>query len=163
MYSGHARLSISVSVCLSLAAFQYYCMDPDVTWGIGMGCLLVVHWWADLQSVHGFRCYDNITLNAKCQRVLLLAVCLVCHCIKILKCASHNSVLCSTIPRRCPVAAGRKLDCVTAHIRIQHEHSCFMERASMVVVTQEKTIVGHLKFFWLLTWHAMRCKKKVNG
>ena len=24
------------------------------------GCPLVVHYWADLQSVHGFRCYDNI-------------------------------------------------------------------------------------------------------
>ena len=29
--------------------------------------------WADLQSVHGFRCYDNIAPNAKCQRVLVLA------------------------------------------------------------------------------------------
>ena len=28
-------------------------------------------------SVHGFRCYDNIAPNAKCQRVLLLSVCLV--------------------------------------------------------------------------------------
>jgi len=24
----------------------------------GRGCPLVVHCWADLQSVHGFRCYD---------------------------------------------------------------------------------------------------------
>ena len=29
--------------------------------------------WADLQSVHGFRCYDNIAPNAKYQRVLVLA------------------------------------------------------------------------------------------
>jgi len=36
-----------------------------------------VHNWADLQSVHGFRCYDNIMSNAKCQQVLVLAVCLV--------------------------------------------------------------------------------------
>jgi len=41
------------------------------------GCPLVVHYWADLQSVHGFRCYDNIAPNAKCQRVLVLALCLV--------------------------------------------------------------------------------------
>jgi len=52
-------------------------MDPDVTWGNGSGCPLVVHYWADLQSVHGFRCYDNIVLNSKCQRVLVLAMCLV--------------------------------------------------------------------------------------
>jgi len=25
-----------------------------------MGCPLVVHYWADLQSVDGFRCYDNM-------------------------------------------------------------------------------------------------------
>ena len=24
-----------------------------------MGCTLVVHYWADLQSVHGLRCYDS--------------------------------------------------------------------------------------------------------
>jgi len=36
-----------------------------------------VHYWADLQSVHEFRCYDNIAPNAKCQRVLVLALCLV--------------------------------------------------------------------------------------
>ena len=35
-------------------------MDPDVTWGNGRGCPLVVQYWVDLQSVHGFRCYDNI-------------------------------------------------------------------------------------------------------
>jgi len=42
-----------------------------------MECPLVVHYWADLQSVHGVRCYDNIAPNAKCQRVLVLALCLV--------------------------------------------------------------------------------------
>ena len=85
--SGHSRLC----VCLSLAAFPLYCMDPDVTWGNGRGCPLVVHYWADLQSVHGFCSYDNTHVyklialytanaysakckmsNAKCQRVLVL-------------------------------------------------------------------------------------------
>jgi len=27
--------------------------------------------------VHGFHCYDNIAANAKCQQVLVLALCLV--------------------------------------------------------------------------------------
>ena len=36
-----------------------------------------MHYWADLQSVHGFRCYDNIALNVKCELVLALALCLV--------------------------------------------------------------------------------------
>ena len=38
-----------------------------------------MHYRADLQSVHGFRCYDNIAPNAKCQRVLVLALCLVAN------------------------------------------------------------------------------------
>jgi len=33
-----------------------------------------VHCWANLQPVHGFRCYDNIAPNAKCQRVLVLVL-----------------------------------------------------------------------------------------
>jgi len=46
-------------VCLSAAACPHNCTDPDVTWGSGKGCPLVVHYWADLQSVHGLRCYGN--------------------------------------------------------------------------------------------------------
>jgi len=60
MYNcGHARLC----VCLSAAACLHYCTDPDVTLGSGRGCPLVVHYWADLHSVHGLRCYGN-TRNA---------------------------------------------------------------------------------------------------
>ena len=70
-------LSVCLSVCLSLAAFRHYCTDPDVAWGNGRGFRLVVQYWADLQSVHGFCYYDNIAPNAKCQRVLVLALCLV--------------------------------------------------------------------------------------
>ena len=36
-----------------------------------------MHCWGDLQSLHGFRCYDNIAPNAKFQRVLVLALCLI--------------------------------------------------------------------------------------
>ena len=70
-------VSVCLSVCLSLTAFTDYCTDPDVTWGNSRGCPLVVHYWADLQSVHRFRCCDNTAPNAKCQRVLVLALCLV--------------------------------------------------------------------------------------
>ena len=41
-------------MCLSAAARPHYCTDPDVTWENGG------HYWADLQSVHGLRYYDNI-------------------------------------------------------------------------------------------------------
>ena len=57
IYCGHARLC----VCLSAAVRPHYYMDPDVTWRHGRGCPLVVHYWADLQSGHGLRCYGNIT------------------------------------------------------------------------------------------------------
>jgi len=73
MYIGHRRLC----ACLSLAAFPHYCTDRNVRWRNGRGYPLVVHYWAGLQSVHGFRCYDRIALNAKCQRVHVLAQCLV--------------------------------------------------------------------------------------
>jgi len=82
MYCGHARLCVCLSVwlcvCLSAAACPHYCTDPDVTWGSGRGCPQVVHYWADLQSVHGLRCYGNIarTRNAS-KYMLVLALCLV--------------------------------------------------------------------------------------
>jgi len=38
-----------------------YCTYQDVTWRCGRGCPLVVHYLADLQSVHGLHCYGNIT------------------------------------------------------------------------------------------------------
>jgi len=57
MYIGHGRQC----VCLSLATFPHYCTDPNVNWGNVRGCPVVVQYWADLQSVHGFRCYDNST------------------------------------------------------------------------------------------------------
>ena len=71
IYCGHERLSVcvcvcvcvclSVCLCLSAAVRPRYCTDPDVTWRCGRGCPLVMHYWADLQSVHGLRCYGNIT------------------------------------------------------------------------------------------------------
>jgi len=48
-------------VCLSLTGT--FPQDLDVTWGNGRRCPVVVQYWVDLQSVHGFRCYDNITTN----------------------------------------------------------------------------------------------------
>jgi len=39
---------------------------------------LVVHYWADLQSVHGLRCYGNITRTRNVSEyMLVLALCLV--------------------------------------------------------------------------------------
>ena len=59
MYIGHGRLCVCVCVCVCLSV-PHYCTDPDVTWGNGRECPLVVHNWVDLQSIHGFCCYDNI-------------------------------------------------------------------------------------------------------
>jgi len=55
------HVCVCVCVCLSTAARPHYCTNPDVTWGHGRGCPLVVHYWVDLQSAHGLHCYDNIT------------------------------------------------------------------------------------------------------
>jgi len=39
-----------------------------------------VHYWADLQLVHGFRCYDNIVSNAEFHRVLGTRSMPACYC-----------------------------------------------------------------------------------
>jgi len=70
-------VSVSVCVCLSVASCPHYCTDPDVTWGNGRECPLVVHYSKDLHAVHAFHCYDNIAPNAKCHRVFVLALRLV--------------------------------------------------------------------------------------
>jgi len=81
MYIGHDRLC----VCLSSHSHTAGCTDTDVTWRNGTGCPLVVHCWADLQSVHGFVAMTTYTYvglqpytlqiriasNSKCQRVLV--------------------------------------------------------------------------------------------
>jgi len=73
---------VCVSVCLSVRARMPTLLDgPGCNLGNGSGPL-VVHCWADLQSVHEFHCYDDIApcvfavgahdsiaANAKCQRV----------------------------------------------------------------------------------------------
>ena len=56
------RAFVCLCVCLFAAACLHYCTDPDITWGSCRGCSLVVHCWADLQSMHGLRCCGNITL-----------------------------------------------------------------------------------------------------
>jgi len=62
MYCGHARLCVCVSVCLSVRGRTPTLLHgPGCNLGRGRGCPLVVHFWADLQSVHGLRWYGNIT------------------------------------------------------------------------------------------------------
>jgi len=60
---------ITGSNAVMALCIPHYYMDSDVTWGNGMGCTLLAL-SADLQSVHGFHCYDDIAPNTKCQRVL---------------------------------------------------------------------------------------------
>jgi len=79
MYCGHARLC--VCVWLSAAACLHYFTDPDVTWGSGRGLPLLVHYWADLQSVGRLRCYGNImrTRNVSEYMLVLALYGLVIH------------------------------------------------------------------------------------
>ena len=68
----------TVCVCLSVRRrIPALLHGPGCKLGNGRGCPLVVRYRADLQSGHRYRCYDNIAPNAKCQRVLVLAVCRV--------------------------------------------------------------------------------------
>jgi len=65
-----SRVSLSLCVFLSVAACPRYCTDPDVTWGNGSG--FAIGAWLSLLWHH--------SANAKCQRALVLALCLVSDC-----------------------------------------------------------------------------------
>ena len=94
MFSRHLHLCVCVYLCLSVATCPHYCTDPDVTWGNGRGCPLVVHCCSDFQSVHGFRAsgnivphgfavctHDSIAANAKCQQVHACTRCMPGCCL----------------------------------------------------------------------------------
>jgi len=62
MYCGHARLCVCLSVCLSVRGRTPTSLHgPGCNLGAWYRLPLVVHYWADLQSGHGLRCYGNIT------------------------------------------------------------------------------------------------------
>jgi len=56
MYIGHGCLCVCLSVPRRIPTLL---QGPGCNLGNGRRCPLVVHYWADLQSVHGFRCYDD--------------------------------------------------------------------------------------------------------
>jgi len=77
VYIGDARLCVCLSVCVCVSVRRRMptpLHGPECNIGNGRKCPLVVHYCANLQSVHGFRCYDNTArcANAKFQRVLVL-------------------------------------------------------------------------------------------
>jgi len=57
MYVGHACLCVCLSIPHCISTLLH---GPGCSLANGSGCPVVVHDWADLQSVHGFRCYDSI-------------------------------------------------------------------------------------------------------
>jgi len=85
MYCGHARLCVCVSVCVSVRGrIPTLLHGPGCNLGNCRGCPTVVHYWADLQSVHGLRCYGNITRTGNVSEyMLVLALCLVVIVIKL--------------------------------------------------------------------------------
>ena len=56
--------AVCVSVCPSQHSHTTKLHGPGCNLGNGRRCPLAVHYWANLQSLHGFRCYDNIAPNA---------------------------------------------------------------------------------------------------
>jgi len=88
MYFGHARLCVCLSVRGRMPTLLH---GPGCNLGSGRGCPLIVQYWADLQSVHGLRCYGNITRTRNVSEyMLVLALCLVamlliafCQCLII--------------------------------------------------------------------------------
>jgi len=124
-----------VSVCLSAAACPHYCTDPDVTWGSGRGCPLVVHDLADFQSVHGLRCYGNITRTRNVSEyMLVLAVCLVNSlCCLICRCTWESWA-------QNPFRSDWWLECCgtyctrTTSFQLRHQRSWFWWWAASIVL-----------------------------
>jgi len=74
-YCGHARLCVCVSVRGRMPTLLH---GPGCNLDSGRGWPVIVHYWADLQSMHGFRCYGNITRTRNVSEyMLVLALCLV--------------------------------------------------------------------------------------
>jgi len=66
---------VCVCVCVSVRGRMPTLLHgPGCNLGIGRGCPLAVHYWADLQSVHGLRCYMERNVS---EYMLVLALCLV--------------------------------------------------------------------------------------
>ena len=64
MYFDHGRLCVCVCACLSVCLsvprpIPTLLRGSGCNFGKWYGVPLVVHYSADLQSVYGFRCYDN--------------------------------------------------------------------------------------------------------
>jgi len=85
-----ATFRLRLSACLSVPRR----IPAQLHLGNGRGCPLVVHCWADLQSMHGFRCYENTAANAKCQRVLVLVNIASHH-----HCTWQNSITAQSPPK----------------------------------------------------------------
>ena len=92
MYCGHARLC----VCLSAAACQHYCTDPDVTWdndrdafscalldGFAIGAGVALLWQHNANPTYKLAStprYDGIVRTRNVSECSVLALCLVVVC-----------------------------------------------------------------------------------
>jgi len=56
MHFGHCRLCVTLSVPRRIHTLLH---KSGCNLGNGTRCPLVVHYWADLQSAHGFHCYGK--------------------------------------------------------------------------------------------------------
>ena len=79
-YSGHTHLCVCVSVHNHMPTLLH---GPGCNLGESYGCPIVVQYWVDLQSVHGFHCYDNMAQTQNVSECSVLALCLVVHLIGV--------------------------------------------------------------------------------
>ena len=90
----HEMYSIRLYVCLSVSVhgrMPTLLHRPGCNLGEWYGCPLVVHYWADLQSVHGLDCYDNTARMWNVSECLYSLVCLVYFICWTFYCCCHHS------------------------------------------------------------------------
>jgi len=125
-----------------------------------------VLYWADLQLVHGFccydnmvqsvprfHCYDNIAPNAKCQRVLVLALCL-CQCVLLYAVC----IFIRTVAVVCPLFPCAVQELVSwINVSFQHKCGCIRDECwtgtAAVQWLRLWTFPGLRRFKFNSGWH----------
>ena len=122
-----SRPSVCLSVPRRIPISHTTAHGPGCNLGEWQGVPSIVVHWTDLQSVQGFRWYDSIAANAKRQRVLVLALCLLLFFV-FLKSSCAFYALMFPIRRSSGLCISVEIDCVRCHRNWQNFSSFTRQR-----------------------------------
>jgi len=117
MYCGHACLCVCLSVRGRMPTLLH---GPGCNLGSGGGCPLVVHYWADLQSMDGLLCCGS-TRNAWQSQAVICQAHRTPHAVRIRPTARHMQYACW---RRLPSPAITSTRLLRALFHFVHTAGC---------------------------------------